>query len=120
MSPLKFGPLQSELADIERDIFGKTTTDQKYPALYWLDTYTHGTYVAVDNIDKLLVCVHVCSDQAKVIRVRQSHKVSIVQVVANGFSLKLQIKKHRVEGHEEKYCTYWASLEDASFKLEGV
>ena len=44
----------------------------------------------------------------------------IVEIVTNDFNLFLQVKKHRVEGHEENYWANWVTLKYSPLKLESV
>ena len=44
----------------------------------------------------------------------------IVEIVTNGFNLFLQVKKHRVEGHEENYWANWVTLKYSPLTLESV
>ena len=98
---LVFDGGDSEIINIERDILGKATGERETAALMRSESHSHEFNVAVDGVDKLLMCLQVCGDQAKIVCVWQSHKVCIVQIVANLFRLDLQVQEQRVEGHEK-------------------
>jgi hypothetical protein len=61
-----------------------------------------------------------CGYQAKIVCVWQSDNVCIVQIVANGFLLILQVEEHRIEGHKENDGRDWVTLENSSVEFECV